>query len=284
MPYIENPFDTLMPEHLVLVRHGESEPNVIHGFEKRNEGVQHPAHDLVYARPDWMQRLSPLGIEQAKVAGEWIIENVMPFVDFERIYCSTFLRANETALHLGAASAGMMLLDRIRERDWGEYGSTPLDERRLEFARAYKMHQEDEFYARLGGNESLAVLVDRLHAFFGTLHREVDKSALVIAHGEIMNTTRFVIERLLPEEFVAVLNDDSQKMRNCAVLEYMRKNPYNGETHHRNRFMRLSYPDAPEESPWGGQWREFEAKRIFYEVDVIDRLKQAPPLLDAANV
>ena len=270
----------MMPEHLVMVRHGQSEPNVIHGIEKERGGELHPAHELVYARPDWMQRLSQLGIWQAQNAGEWIEEFVMPFSEFETIYCSTYLRANETAKHLGAADHGLMLLDRIRERDWGEYGNTPLEERRAEFARAFRMHNEDEFYARLGGNESLAALSDRLHAFFGTLHREVSKSALVIAHGELMNTARFVLERLLPEEFVAVMNDKSQKMRNCAVLEYKRVNPHDPtDIHHRYRWVRLSYPDAPIQSPWGGKWREFDAKRIFYASDIDARLEQAPPLL-----
>lgn len=59
-----------MPMRRVLVRHGQSEANVVQvviaGLDPE------VAAAIRYERPDWMQRLSPLGVEQAKNAGDWI--------------------------------------------------------------------------------------------------------------------------------------------------------------------------------------------------------------------
>ena len=53
-----------MPRRHVQVRHGQSEANVV---QKELLGELDPAIVAeIYARPDWMQRLSPLGQEPAR--------------------------------------------------------------------------------------------------------------------------------------------------------------------------------------------------------------------------
>jgi hypothetical protein len=63
-----------MPNDLVLVRHGQSEANIIQKADKA--ASPHPREADLNDRPDWQQRLSPLGIEQAKRARTWIDENL----------------------------------------------------------------------------------------------------------------------------------------------------------------------------------------------------------------
>jgi broad specificity phosphatase PhoE len=63
-----------MPNDFVLVRHGQSEANIVHTADKSGDG--HPDILVINERPDWQQRLSPLGIEQAKLAKRWLDENL----------------------------------------------------------------------------------------------------------------------------------------------------------------------------------------------------------------
>ncbi len=282
-----------MPERLVFVRHGESEANLVHKAER--EGEIHPNHDEVYARPDWEQRLSVMGIVQAKMAGRWIRENIMPIEDFDRRYASTFQRASETALHIcGLAKIDWYIDDRFRERDWGEYGATPYDERKIKFPFAVTAQENNPFYAGLNGAESLSDVQMRARDTFGTYHRDVsDGSVLVVAHGEFISVNRYLIERMLPEELVALDNDKSQDMKNCSIIEYTRRNPENpNDVREYLSWMRMVYPydidlvkqermiTAPklEQSPNGGQWTNINEKRLLNVIDISERLKLSPPL------
>lgn len=287
-----------MPERLVFVRHGESEANVVHKAERR--GDIHPAHDGVYARPDWEQRLSALGVEQAKIAGQWICENIMPIENFDRRYVSTFQRAAETALYLsgGKGKQGDILPwyvdDRFRERDWGEYGATPYEERKKRFPFAVQAQENNPFYAGLNGAESYSDMMMRIRDTHGTYHRDVPNgSVLVVAHGEFITGNRYQIERLLPEEIMEIDKDPAQDMKNCAIIDYTRRNPENSEelSNHIS-WMRMIYPYdveimkqeriiAPpkiDQSPNGGQWIKINEKRLFSLADISRRLQLSPPL------
>jgi broad specificity phosphatase PhoE len=74
------------PIDLVIVRHGQSEANIIQQAEKRR--VDHDQLKEVYDRPDFAQRLSERGREQAIKAGEWLRNNQMPPSHFDERYVS----------------------------------------------------------------------------------------------------------------------------------------------------------------------------------------------------
>ena len=74
-----------MPKRLVQIRHGQSEANVV---QKNIIELDPEVVREIYARPDWMQRLSPLGIEQAKAAGNWIRREIGMLAGFDVIYVS----------------------------------------------------------------------------------------------------------------------------------------------------------------------------------------------------
>lgn len=188
-----------MPYDLVIIRHGESEANVVHRQE--SDGVIHPNHVDVYERPDWLQRLSPKGIDQAKSAGEWLRNNFIDPNKFDRCYGSTFMRTRETAYHVGGEQSHWLLDDRLKERDWGKFGASPKEERALLFPDTFKNHKVNKWYSRMDGGESLAdnVLM-RVRDFIGTLQRDMDgKKVLIVSHGEFMLTMRYLLERMLPK-------------------------------------------------------------------------------------
>lgn len=269
-----------MPYNLVFVRHGESEPNVVHAAEKKNN--IHDAHMEVYERPDWLQRLSETGVEQAKSAGTWLRENGMPSSSFNRSYASPFMRARETAFYVGGIESSWLLDDRIKERDWGEYGATPKDIRAEMFPYSHKNHKTNKWYARLNGGESLAdnVLM-RARDFIGTMHRDAsEQSVLVVSHGEFMLTMRYLIERMLPEEWLAMDEDAAQEIKNCTILHYSRINPKDSsDIRPHVTWVRMIYPYDVAKSPWGGKWREVREKRYVSASEIKSQLEYSKPLI-----
>jgi len=74
---------------------------------------------------------------------------------------------------------------------------------------------------------------------------------------------RFVLERMLPEEWEELDESKPHKIRNCSVLECTRRDPDTGQLHSRPKWRRLSYPDSPSTSPDDGQWVPLGKRRTF---------------------
>ncbi len=268
-----------MPRNIVLIRHGQSEANLIHKSER--DGQLHPAHDDVYARHDWEHRLSEKGIEQATAAGLWLIDQGLEPVKFDRRYVSTYQRAIETAVYVGGNDdLEWHIDDRLRERYWGEFGATPHSERKERFPYAIDALKTNAFYADLNGAESLSAVQMRVRDVIGTFHRDLDdKNVLVVAHGELITVARYILERMLPEEIVAADNDPRQHMRNCTTIHYSRQNPEDpSDVSDYISWMRMIYPDDVARSPFGGQWQEISEGRVRSAAQLRERLNISPPL------
>lgn len=103
------------PYELILVRHGQSEGNL--AVSRSEKG------DLSSYTPEFKNkhsssyRLTDKGVKQAKVTGEWIRENIGD--QFDRYYTSEYVRAMETAAHLGLPNAQWYTEIVLRERDKG---------------------------------------------------------------------------------------------------------------------------------------------------------------------
>ena len=83
----------MMPIRLFLVRHGESEANVI-----RDDNALYAQFRDV---PDAEYRLTPTGVEQACKAGVWLAAARTEFAGELVGFVSPFVRAKETAGNLG---------------------------------------------------------------------------------------------------------------------------------------------------------------------------------------
>ena len=144
-----------MPLDLVFVRHGESEANVLQQAEKEGWVLDLPSE--LRNRPDWMQRLTPRGVEQARAAGAWILANIGEVGEtFEARYYSSFIRARETAAYIGGPTVTWRKHSMLHERDWGHFGVTPRSEQADRFPRTAQLRREAPLYARLDGGEALA--------------------------------------------------------------------------------------------------------------------------------
>lgn len=265
-----------LPIDLVFVRHGQSEANVMQRREKADPEFRAP--DDYYDRHDWEFRLSDRGREQARIAGQRLVGGLAHH--FDAGYVSPFIRARETAALLGGPDFRWLIDDRLKERDWGSYGAVPAREREAKFPYTDKQRQLSPWYAHMDGGESLATDVfARVRDFLGTLHRErAEQRVIVVTHGEFMWTARYVLERMLPEEWQALDSDSSNRLRNCAMLEYTRRDPVTKALAPTLGWRRIRYTDVPERSPHDGNWQPLGTRRVFTGEQLSEMVRQIAPL------
>ena len=203
------------PEHLWIVRHGQSAGNV--AADAAN------AAGLARINLDYRDcdvPLSDLGHDQAAAVARWF--GTLPVGEQpEVILASPFLRAQQTAAAISGALAAKPAVDeRLREREFGI-----LD--RLTHAGVVELHPEQaaaltmlgKFYHRPPGGESWTDVILRLRALLDTvaLHH-AGKRVLIVAHQVVVLCLRYVLESMNEAEILAV--DRSGDVANCSVTEY----------------------------------------------------------------
>jgi len=230
-----------MPIDLVLVRHGESEGNVANCRSRRGNNDAFTTEFLARHSSRW--RLTDKGIYQAQIAGDWIRNNISE--RFDRYYVSEYLRAMETASYLNFEDAKWYVDFYLRERDIGQLDVMSDEERRKRFAEELSRQQRDGFFWAPPGGESLANVSLRLDRVFNTLHRECsDKKVVIVCHGEVIWTFRVKLERMSQERFCELdkSNHPHNRIHNCQVLHYTRRNPETGQLMPYMHWMRSICP------------------------------------------
>lgn len=191
----------MKPKRIILIRHGESEGNV---------------NKEAYAqKPDYTLQLSLRGFAQAMEAGtelKTIVGNetmhfyVSPMwrtrMTFEQIYKS-----------FNEYQVSYIEEPRLREQEWGHLRgaeeSKKIDKIRDEYG---------VFYYRIPEGESGADVFDRVSDFFGTLHRDFEKSyfpdnAVLVTHGMAIRLFLMRWFHWTVEEFEEYAN-----LKNCEMV------------------------------------------------------------------
>jgi broad specificity phosphatase PhoE len=264
-----------MPEDFVMVRHGQSEANIVQKLWKADPQAQAP--EGFFDRHDSRMRLSGLGITQAERTGEWLHAEFPN--GFDRYYTSPLARTVETAGRL-ALGGTWNIDDRWRERDWGEYGVLNDSEQETQFAISKRLRGQSKWYWCPPGGESLATGVRlRFEDILETMHRELDgKKVIAVTHGETMETARVVLERLLPEVWQEQERDGAYRMSNCQVLHYTRKNPETGEISKRLEWRRSVCAWGNDNSWSEGAWVKIERKK-YTDNELLALVQLYPNLL-----
>ncbi|MEK7464481.1 MAG: phosphoglycerate mutase family protein [Patescibacteria group bacterium] len=251
-----------MPLNLVLVRHGESEGNLARSYSRKGDDSKYTAE--FKNRHSSLFKLTDRGRTQAASAGNWIKENINP--NFFRYYTSEYLRAMETAACLNLPDAKWFSEFYLRERDWGELDITSDEERRTKFEGAMKRRELDSFFWTPPGGESLAHMCLRIDRVLNTLHRECDgKEVIIVCHGETMLGFRVRLERMSQEHFreMESSNKKFDRIHNCQVIQYTRKDPSSGKIAPYLNWMRSVCPSDTTLS--SNEWEEI--KRPKYKND-----------------
>lgn len=268
-----------MPEDLVLLRHGQSEANIVQKQFKMNPAAKAPAG--FNDRHDSRMRLSKLGCEQAVVTGEMLNNEFSS--GFDKYYVSSLTRTIETAGCL-AINGTWSVDDRWRERDWGEYNYLNDDERETQMAISKKIREQSKWYWCPPGGESLATGVRlRFEDILDTLHREHNGDKVIaVTHGETMGVARFVLERLTPEEWMEQEEDSRYDVPNMFMLHYSRRNPNNGELEDKMNWRRGICAWDDDRSWDNGKWIKIEHKK-YTDQELLRLADEHANLIEAAR-
>jgi broad specificity phosphatase PhoE len=185
---------------IYLVRHGESEANL-----DQRVNVLLPDHSIA---------LSAEGRRQARAAGETLRSILLDSPSVKgardagqppppiRMWRSPYRRTRETAEELlsglgGLARDGGLVLDvcersQLREQEFGLFDGVPDEELPKSFPREYAHYKKAEdnggrFWAPMPMGESRCDVAERVHAMFGTFHRDAERhdihDIIVVSHG-----------------------------------------------------------------------------------------------------
>lgn len=264
-----------MPRDLVLVRHGESEGNVAVKASKKKGDDRHYTEEFLQ-RHSSRWRLSDKGIRDAEAAGAWLRGN-MP--SFDRCYTSEYIRALETAAHLGLKGAAWLRELYLRERDRGLLDVVPYSVLTTEYASELERWDRSTLFWKPPGGESVADVNMRIDRVLGTLHRECEgKRVVIVCHGEVMWAFRMRLERMPTEEWIRLdtSKDEADKIHNGQIIHYSRSNPENGEISPYLSWMRMIR--AGDEN-FSREWREIRRPK-FSNDDLLSIVGQVPRLIN----
>ncbi len=214
-----------MPKNLFLVRHGQSEGNLVRRqFETTNN--ESFFSDEFLDLHESQYKLTELGVTQAKKAGQYLKDN--HFVAFDRMLVSNNVRAMQTAAHLDIKNALWMIDFNTRERDAGLFNTMAPSKRDAQYADQQKFYNTQPFLYRPPQGESMADVCERIKIVLGTLARECDgKNVIIVCHGHVMRGFRIMLERMsLQKSNELLLSQEAwARIPNCSILHYTRENP-----------------------------------------------------------
>jgi NAD+ kinase len=218
-----------MPIYLILVRHGESEGNLAHDAEKNHQ--QDLYTEKFTGKPGHLWRLTERGVCQAHIAGQWLRENF----DVESIkgfFTSDYARAKETAAHLNLPGARWKKHPYLHERSWGLLETLTEVEKWKKYEEDMKQREFNPFYWRPPRGETMVNVMLRVDSVFGTLHREYsDSSVIMVDHGDVIMAKIILLEKInvVRYEEIRRIGKTLDKIHNCQVIIYSRKNPRTGK-------------------------------------------------------
>jgi 2,3-bisphosphoglycerate-dependent phosphoglycerate mutase len=236
-------------DHLVIVRHGESQRNVRRAEAQRTGRLEY--HGDVR---DMDVALTPHGIRQAEGTGNYLAGEFR----FDRVFVSPYERTIQTADTLVKQfpySVGPTIEERIREKEFGILDGLTGQGIRSKYPDEWRRRErEGKYYYRPPGGESYPDVALRVHSFLGTLARDCRRqSVLLVCHSVVVLTFRRLLERLTEKTLLAIDRDPEQDVCNCSVTWYA----YDPTSGSRGRlvlreFNGVHYParDATTEECW----------------------------------
>lgn len=261
-----------MPYQLVMVRHGESEANLINKAIKNKIITEYP---LGFENiPDREIRLSKRGRQQALATGPWLKEQYPN--GFDKIYVSDHTRAKETVALIcksaGWADTEIRIDPLLGERNWGRFTQTD------ELGRQEIMRNKarDPLHNPMPDGETLLETRHRTRELLDRCSRELgQKRILVISHGEYIEALWSEIAHMNTERQIDFFNSQEGDIKNCQVVEFSSINPKNAEYIGRLQWIRSSCPQANIFKSWT------EIERIKYTADQLLEQVNRYPCLDS---
>lgn len=269
----------MLPIDIILVRHGQSEGNAANRASRKGDNRFFTPEFLDRHSRDF--RLTDRGIEQAKAASQWLRQNIQ--MPLDRFYVSDYIRAMETAVHLELSGAQWRPEYQLRERDKALMDNCPEDEQKKLFTLEQRQYDINPFYSYpAGGGESIASMCLRLKTdFIAHLARECsDKRIVVVCHGHLMRGFQLEFEDLGSNDFIRLdaSEEPSEKIRNCQILWYTRRDPDTGRVESSKLVAVRSVCPWDPNGDYG--WRRITRRRYTNE-ELLEEVNRYPRLINA---
>ena len=193
------------PKRLVLVRHAESEGNVLSVDERARFDVSTHEHGL-----------TERGKEQARATGEYLRRR---FGEFNVYYVSYYTRSQET-MRIMYPDAHVYEDPRLAEGQRGIWHTMTEEEIRENFpGEIERKEREGLYHYRAPGGENWPDIELRIHSFLGTLNRDYDNmNVLIVVHGHWLILFRRLVHHFSIVE--AVEKYRTAVVKNASVTLY----------------------------------------------------------------
>lgn len=193
------------PKQLVLVRHAESEGNVLSVDERARLDVS--THEY---------GLTERGKEQARATGEYLRRR---FGEFNVYYVSYYARSQET-MRIMYPDAHVYEDPRLAEGQRGIWHTMTQKEIRENFpGEIERKEREGLYHYRAPGGENWPDIELRIHSFLGTLNRDYDNmNVLIVVHGHWLILFRRLVHHFSIAE--AVDKYRTAVVKNASVTLY----------------------------------------------------------------
>jgi broad specificity phosphatase PhoE len=209
------------PQHIWIVRHGQSAGNVARDAA---EAAGLPLIDI--ATRDIDTPLSTLGERQAEALGHWFRDMPAP----QRpnvVLCSSYVRARCTAeivldcAGLDEDDVSFVVDERLREKEFGILDRLTKHGIHQKYPELHAQRTHvGKFYFRPPGGESWCDVILRLRSVLDTICREYRRErVLIVGHQVIVNCFRYLLERMDERQILEI--DSMADVPNCAVTSYV---------------------------------------------------------------
>lgn len=177
------------PKLLVLVRHAESEGNVLSQSERAK-----------YETSTHAYKLTERGQKQAEITGQFLRER---FGKFNIYYVSYYRRSKET-MAIMYPDARVYEDPRLAEGQRGIWNTMTEEQVRQKFPEEIERKEREGLYHyRASGGENWPDIELRIHSFLGTLSRDYeDQHVLMVVHGHWLILFERLVHRFSIEEAV----------------------------------------------------------------------------------
>ncbi len=197
------------PRTLVLVRHAESEGNVLTADQRAEYDIG--THE--YA-------LTERGRKQAEITGQYLRS---AYGVFDARYVSYYVRSKET-MAIMCPNEKVYEDPRLAEAQRGIWHTMTGEQIALTYpGEVVRKKREGLYHYRPWGGENWPDVELRVHSFLSTLHRDYeDKSVVIVVHGHWKILFQRLVDRLSIEEVVRRYDgrDLGGELANASVTTY----------------------------------------------------------------
>ena len=245
---------SILPIDLILIRHGESERNLI----SKDENIEYDKEEYNSTHSSKF-RLTQKGKEQSIITGQYIKNNISK--TFDKYYTSDYIRTKETAALLNLDNAFWESEFLIRERDNGVLSGYSKEDKKKLYPDEVKRKEKNLFYFTPIGGESLANVCLRIEQFINILCRYASgMKVIVVAHGHVLRAFRIRLEKMNHKQIEELYKDENKTILNTQIIWYSRRNPHTNKISNDFKYKKVVCPWNLEEC--NEEWITFKKKKF----------------------